>query len=86
MSSEPKPELKVAKVTYLVPVAVLGTDAQGRTLVACPQCHEPAVVLENGDIVCPLGKAINDLLKREIKATLNDTPSPPEPEPPTAPR
>lgn len=57
---------EVEKLACLVPTSVLGTDEQGRMLVACPTCHEPAPVLADGTIACPLGEAIGDFLAQQL--------------------
>ena len=65
--------MKVTKAVAMLPVTILGTDAQGRTLVTCPECHEPSPVNpDTGEIRCPLGEAINDFLRRELAARIDE--------------
>lgn len=58
----------IKKYGYVMPVNVIGTDAQGRTLVQCPSrgCCDTEYIAENGRLVCPTGEAIEEFLTRTI--------------------
>jgi hypothetical protein len=60
MTDEPK--IAVRRISYQVPVSVIGTDERGRTLIVCPHCSDDAYIAEDGRVVCPLGEATNRLL------------------------
>jgi hypothetical protein len=70
MTSDPDPELVVHQVAHYQPVAYVGTDEHGRTLVTCPSCGTPAPILEGGRIACPLGDGVMEYLRREVAARM----------------
>lgn len=60
--------MEIKKIGYVMPVNVIGADAQGRTLVQCPSpgCGDTAYIAEDGRLVCPTGEAIEEFLTRTI--------------------
>jgi hypothetical protein len=68
--------VEVYKASYVVPTSIVGTDEQGRTLVTCPSCHEPAPVLEDGTIACPLGEVEAEVLRQTLESLESGDPLP----------
>jgi hypothetical protein len=54
----------------LVPVRSLGRDGQGRELVTCPGCQEPATVEADGTIRCGWCDAMRERFTSLIAGTL----------------
>lgn len=50
-----QPEIRARKFVDYVPVAILGTDEQGRLTYTCPNagCGETGHVEPDGEMVCP---------------------------------
>lgn len=72
-ANQPDPPITVRKIAYQVPVEVLGTDEQGRTLVRCPSrgCGEPAYIAEDGHVVCTVGEAYSAFLSDAMDKLLD---------------
>lgn len=60
------PILTVHKQAYYVPTSVIGTDEQGRTLVACPFCGDEAYVEADGRVVCSGWAAVQTYLQAAV--------------------
>ena len=65
----------VQKMTQYVPVRTLGYDEQGRPLVTCPTCREPATVQDDDSIICPQGQAEAEFIRQGIAKLLETGPS-----------
>jgi hypothetical protein len=59
-------QLDIQQVSYLMPVTILGTGEDGRTLVRCPECGDDATVLEDGRIYCPYGETIQNAVRNAL--------------------
>lgn len=68
VTTPPPPPPVVKKIGYVMPVNVIGTDDQGRTLIQCPArgCGDTAHIAEDGRLVCPSGDAITEYLRAII--------------------
>lgn len=53
-------ELKVRKLTHVLPIAVTGTDGQGRVTGICPHCGDEGYFEDEDDgrFVCPLWSGV----------------------------
>lgn len=58
--------IPVTKAAAVVPVAIQGTDAEGRTLITCPTCGDTATVLEDGLVSCPTDQGIVGYLRPRL--------------------
>lgn len=64
---------EVRKIAHKIPVNVIGTDDQGRTLVQCPSrgCGDIAYIADDGRLVCPSGEAIEEFLRDHVDPYLD---------------
>lgn len=71
-----EPEITVNKLSYHIPVQLLGLDEQGRQLYRCPSagCGETAYFDEDGRGHCPTDEAMLALIRDAYERLTSQTP------------